>query len=226
MAYDLGGAANPLIANIEGVFADDIPQPVLGGNSLIVIGRSSTIPLISEINNQLPAPFDLATDTASESNMQIVYRVPAGMSVGYLELLPSPYNQERPILVLAGNSDDGVQLAGNALLVPELSTQLTGVFAVTNGTQVATGSASSPFSVVGTLVPPDQAIVNTPVPVSSAPPPAAAAPNWLIPILIASGIAILLIIGLVIVSAFVRRRAERATPFHPKSNGNGDGHTH
>ncbi|HSL41895.1 MAG TPA: cellulose biosynthesis cyclic di-GMP-binding regulatory protein BcsB [Anaerolineales bacterium] len=226
MAYDLGSAANPLIANIDGVFADDIPQPVLGGNSLIVIGRSSTIPLISEINNQLPAPFDLATDTASESNMQIVYRVPAGMSVGYLELLPSPYNQEKPILVLAGNTDDGVQLAGNALLQPELTTQLTGVFAVTNGTQIATGSSSSPFSVVGTLVPPDQAVVNTPVPAASAPPAAAEAPNWLFPLLIASGIAVLLIIGLVIISAIARARAEKAAPFHPKSNGNGNGHTH
>lgn len=225
IAYNLGRAANPLISNIDAVYADDIPQPVLAENSLILVGRSSTIPLLSEINNQLPAPFDLASDTASESNMQIVYRVPAGMSVGYLELLNSPYSQERPILVLAGNTDEGVELAGNALLQPELSAQLTGVFAVTNGSQVATGNASSTFSVVGTLVPPDQAVVATPVPAASMPPAMAEAPSWLVPLLIGSGIIVMLIIALVMINAVARRRADSTAPITPRSNGNGNGHS-
>ena len=191
-------------------------------SSLIVIGKSSTIPLLSQFNDQLPAPFDFASDTASESNMQVVYRIPNGMSVGYLELLSSPYNAEKPILVLAGNTDDGVTLAGNALLQNELSSQLTGVFAVTNGTQIATGNASSSFSAVGTLVPPAAAIVTTPVPASFNAPATLAAPGWLLPLLIVSGIAILLIILLVIVNAFSRRRAMSAAAFTPtnKSNGN------
>ncbi|HUE99897.1 MAG TPA: cellulose biosynthesis cyclic di-GMP-binding regulatory protein BcsB [Anaerolineales bacterium] len=221
MSYSFGDTADPLISNLEAVFADDVSQQVLAENSLIIIGKSSTIPLLSEINNQLPAPFDFASDTASESNMQIVYRVPAGMSVGYLELLNSPYNEEKPILVLAGNTDEGVVLAGNALLQRELRSQLNGVFAVTNGSQIATGSASSPFSIVGTLVPPGEAVVTTLVPASSTAPVPANAPAWLIPILIASAIAILLIIALVIISALSRKRDETAMAFTPnKTNGN------
>jgi cellulose synthase operon protein B len=225
MAYELGRTANPLLSNLEAVYANDIPQQVLNQNSLIMIGKASTIPLLSQINDQLPAPFDFETDTATEGQMQVVYRIPSGMNVGYLELLNSPFNPEKSILVLAGNSDDGVALAGNALLLTELSSQLTGVFAVTNGTQVATGSASSPFSSVGTLVPGPEPVVATPVALPSTAPGALPPPSWLFPLLVGSGIAILLIILLVIISAFARRRAEDAMAFTALNKTNGNSHS-
>jgi hypothetical protein len=221
MAYELGRNSNPLISNLEAVYAEDMPQQVLDENSLIVIGKASTIPLLSQINNQLPAPFDIASDTASESNMQVIYRIPKGMSVGYLELLNSPFNVEKPILVLAGNSDDGLVMAGNALLLNELRNQLTGVFAVTNGTQIATGSASSVFSAVGTLVPPQASVISTPFPVTSNAPVALAPPSWLLPMLVISGVAILLIIGWVLVNAFSKKREVTARAFKAASKSNG-----
>jgi hypothetical protein len=220
MAYQLGRSANPLISNLEAVYADEVPQPVLDEKSLIVIGKSSTVPFLSQINDQLPAPFDFGNDTASESHMQVVYRIPRGMSVGYLQLMNSPFNIEKPILVVAGNSDDGLVMAGNALLLSELRSQLTGVFAVTNGTQVATANASSTFSAVGTLVPPGQAVATTPFPVSSSAPATLDTPSWLLPVLIASAVAILLILGLVIVSAFARKREAEGPLFNPGANGN------
>jgi hypothetical protein len=224
LAYNLGRDAHPLVSNLQAVYADDIPQEVLSRNSLVVIGRASAVPLLAEINEQLPAPFDLGTDTASESNMQIVYRIPAGMNVGYLQLLSSPYNAEKPILVLAGNSDMGVTLSGSALLQNELKSQLTGVFAVTNGTQIATGSPSSPFSAVGTIVPADAAVVTTPVPASSNAPVTLGPPAWLLPLLIGSGIAVLLIVILVAAGALSRRRARTAEGFIPPNRANGNSH--
>jgi hypothetical protein len=222
MAYELGNTANPLISNLKAVYADDVPQPVLDENALIVIGRSSTVPFLSQINNQLPAPFDFENDTASESHMQVVYRIPSGMSVGYLQLMNSPFNIEKPILVLAGNSDEGLSMAGNALSQSELRSQLAGVFAVTNGTQIATANASSQFSAVGTLVPPEQSVVTTPFPAASNTPTTLAQPSWLLPVLMASGIAVLLIIGLVIISAFFRRREAAAQAFSPGNKPNGN----
>jgi hypothetical protein len=227
VAYDLGRSANPLISNLEVVYADEVPQPVLDEKSLIVIGRASTVPFLSQINDQLPAPFDLENDTATESNMQIVYRIPSGMSVGYLELMISPFNIEKQILVLAGNTEDGLVMAGNALLQSALRSQLTGVFAITNGTQVATANASSSFSAVGTLVPPEQALISTPFPSSSSVPSTMATPSWLFPVLIASGIAVLLIMGLVVVSAFARRREVAAAQvFNNSGKSNGISHSH
>ena len=227
VAYDLGRSANPLISNLEVVYADEVPQPVLDEKSLIVIGRASTVPFLSQINDQLPAPFDLETDTARESNMQIVYRIPSGMSVGYLELMTSPFNIEKQILVLAGNTDDGLVMAGNVMLQSALRSQLTGVFAITNGTQIATANASSSFSAVGTLVPPEQALVTTPFPASPSVPANLATPSWLFPVLIASGIAVLLIMGLVVVSAFARRREVAAAQvFNNSGKSNGISHSH
>jgi hypothetical protein len=220
VAYNLGRAANPLISNVQVAYADDVPQPVLDSSSLILIGKSSAIPLLLSLNDQLPAPFDFAKDTANESNMQVVYRIPSGMSVGYLELLGSPYNAEKPILVLAGNNDSGVTLAGNALLQPELSSQLTGVFAVTNGTQIATGKASSPFSAVGTLVPASSSVVTTPVPLSMDTPDTLEPPSWLFPLLVASGIGIIAIIALVIFNAFSKKRVVTKETFMPPSKSN------
>jgi hypothetical protein len=191
-----------------------------------VIGKSSTIPLLSQINNELPAPFDLKSDTANESNMQVVYRIPKGMSVGYLELLNSPFNVQRPILVLAGNSEDGLVMAENALLLNELRNQLTGVFAVTNGTQIATGGASYAFSAVGTLVPPQASVITTPFPASSQAPVTLAAPAWLLPLLVISGIAILLIIGWVLVNALSGKREATARTFNAASKSNGNSHPH
>lgn len=224
IAYELGRNSNPLLSNLRAVYADNVPQQILDENSLIVIGKSSTVPILSQINNQLPAPFDLASDTANESNMQVIYRIPKGMSVGYLELLNSPYNVEKPILVLAGNSDDGLVMAGNALLLNELRNQLTGVFAVTNGTQIATGSASHAFSAVGTLVPPQASVIATPFPASSTTRGALTPPIWLIPLLGISGLAILLILGWVLVSALSRRREVTAHTFKPANKSNGDSH--
>ncbi len=227
VAYQLGRTANPLISNLEAVYADDVPQPVLAEKSLIVIGRSSTVPFLSQINDQLPAPFNFENDTASESDMQVVYRIPSGMSVGYLQLMNSPFNIEKPILVLAGNSDEGLVMSGNVLLVNELRNQLTGVFAVTNGTQIATANASSAFSAVGTLVPAGQAVVTTPLPASSAAPTTLDTPGWLLPVLVVSGIVILLIIGVVIVSAFSRKREMAAAQvFNPAGKSNGNSHSH
>jgi hypothetical protein len=220
IAYQLGREANPLISSLQAAYADEVPQQVLDQNSLVVVGRSSTVPFLSQINNQLPAPFDVETDTASESNMQVVYRIPNGMSVGYLQLMNSPFNIEKQILVLSGNSDEGLSMAGNTLVQSELRRQLTGVFAVTNGTQVATANASSMFSAVGTLVPPENSIVTTPFPAASAAPEALAPPSWLIPVLVASGSAILLIIMVVFISALARRRETPAPVLNStKSNG-------
>jgi hypothetical protein len=224
MAYELGRNSNPLISNLEAAYADDVPQKVLDEKSLIVIGKSSTVPLLSQINNQLPAPFDIASDTASESNMQVIYRIPKGMSVGYLELLNSPFNVEKPILVMAGNSDEGLVMAGNALLLNELRNQLTGVFAVTNGTQIATGSASSAFSAVGTLVPAQGSVLTTPVVLTSNAPATLPAPSWLLPVLVISGIAILLIIGWVLVSALSGKRQATARKFKAASKSDGGSH--
>lgn len=206
LAYRLGETVTPFITNLSVAYADDVPQIMRDNYSMIVIGRASTLPFVTEINDSLPAPFDFATDTASERQMQIIYRIPQGVSVGYLELMASPFNSERTLLVIAGNTNDGLVFAGNTLLVNELQNQLAGVFAVTNGVQVATGKASAPFSIVGAGVPGSELIVATPIPDNTGQTPLIEPPSWLVPTTIASGVVILLIIAFVIKGAIDRNK--------------------
>jgi len=157
--------------------------------------------------------------------MQVVYRIPKGMNVGYLELLDSPFNVEKPVLVLSGNSEAGLAMAGNVLLLNELRSQLTGVFAVTNGTQIATGTASSTFSAVGTLVPPQAAVITTPVPATSRAPATLTPPGWLTPVLGISGAAILLTLIWVLINAFSGRREVTARTISRINRQNGNSHS-
>ncbi len=208
LAYNLGQQFNPLIANLQVAYADSVPQDVHDTKSMIILGLASEVPFLAEFNDMLPAPFDLSNNTASERQMQVVYRIPDGVSVGYLQLLLSPFNAEKSILVVSGNDRNGVTLAGNGLLQNELQSQLAGVFAVTNGTQVATGNASSPFSIVGDVVPGSVPVNTTPVPDLSGA-PVTERPIWLLPVIIISVLSILGILGYVAVTAIAKRRSQR-----------------
>jgi hypothetical protein len=226
LAYDLGQTANPAIANLGMAFADEQISQLHSDNSLVVIGKASTLPFMSEVNDLLPAPFDLAKDTAEETNMQIVYRIPPGVSVGYLELMSSPYNSQKAMLVVSGNDDAGVSKAAAALLLSDLRSQLAGLFAVTNGTQVATRSTNSIYSVVGTVVPGVEPVVATPISggiVSQPQSPLYARPTWLIPLIGVSVVGIVLLMIIVSISAYSRNRARAKVGQDTKqdrSNGN------
>ncbi|MDP1713475.1 MAG: cellulose biosynthesis cyclic di-GMP-binding regulatory protein BcsB [Anaerolineales bacterium] len=209
LAYNLGEQFNPIIANLQAIYADDVPQDIRANNSMIIIGLASEVPILVELNDTLPAPFDMSNNTANERQMQVIYRIPAGVSVGYLELMPSPFNAENSILVVSGNDYNGVSLAGNGLLQPDLQSQLAGVFAVTNGTQIATGNAASPFSIVDDIVPGSVPVNINPVSDLSGGIPANPPPVWLLPVILISFLGILGILVFVGVAAIAKNRSNR-----------------
>ena len=209
LAYNFGKTATPLIPNLTASYADDVSKEVRTNKTMIVIGKASASPLVSELNDRLPAPFNLKDDTASEGNMQITYRVPAGVSVGYLELLNSPFNIEKSILVVSGNTDQGLVMAGDALVQADLVSQLAGLFVVTNGTKIAASATSSNFSIIGNIVPGAEAIINQPVLPSAKPVTKLPPPSWLMPIIISSVLIIVIVLAYVIGMAMMRRRSKK-----------------
>lgn len=212
LAYTLGSTVQPGMSNLKVYYGDSIPEEVRTARSMIVIGKASDLPFVSELNDQLPAPFDLATNTASERQLQISYRIPEGQNVGYLELLPSPFNAEQTILLVSGNSDAGVGISGAALTQSDLQDRLAGIFAVTNGEFIATGNASSVFSIVGEGVPGAEQVITTPAPSQSGP-VVVAPPVWLIPFMI---ISFLLVTTIVVYIAFSFIKKERLRRLHEK----------
>jgi len=207
LSYYLGRNANPVISNLKVAYADDIPQSLRAGNSLILIGKASDLPFLQDINDMLPAPFNFADNTASEKNMQIIYRIPADVDVGYLELLQSPFNEEKIILVISGNSDTGLPMAGNTLLLGSLNAQLAGTFAVTNGIQVATAKGASLFSVVGTAVPESQPVVATPLALNPINSGNIHRPEWVLPVIGVSAFIVISLFVFAIRRAYLKRRS-------------------
>lgn len=207
LAYHLGARAAPPIPDVSVVYADEVKETIRSSSSLILVGKASSLPFLDEFNDVLPAPFDYETNTAAEKGMQIIYRLPQGVSVGYLELIASPYNREKLILLLAGNTDEGVAMSVAALIADRLRDQLTGAFAITNGTQVAVGENVSNFSVVGTLVPGSDMVVATPLPASPSVPATLETPAWLPPLFIVSGVAVLSIVSYIVALALRRNRS-------------------
>jgi hypothetical protein len=69
-------------------------------------------------------------------------------------------------------------------------------------------------------------VIATPISVTSNAPATLPPPSWLMPLLVISGIAILLIIGWVLVSAFAGRREVTARTFKAASKSDGGSHPH
>lgn len=203
LSYTIGQVAQPAISNLQVTYGDAVSEDIRQNRSMIVIGKPSDLPFLEEINNFLPAPFDLTTNTASEKQLAISYKIPEGQSVGYLELLQSPFNAENTILFVSGNSDLGVQLAGDTLILEDLQDQLAGVFAVTNGAQIATGSASSSFSIVAEGVPNSEQVTE----ISNLPeisPQDIQTPTWVTPFLV-STFGVILVVAILVFRRFLIR---------------------
>lgn len=212
LTYQLSRVNTPVISNLSVAYADDVPENIREDYSMVVVGRASQQPFLTELNNSLPAPFDQTNDTASERQMQVIYRIPPGVSVGYLELLASPYNTQKTIIVVSGNDDPGVEKSGSTLIQGELQSQLSGVFAVTNGLQVVSSGGPSQFSVVGNLIPEAPPVVTTPIPDQTetlTTPVKFERPAWLPAVLLSLSVVTLIFIAIAIFSSLARRKVPK-----------------
>jgi cellulose synthase operon protein B len=136
IAQDLGKRTQGSFVEFGTVFGDSIPDDVRQSKDLLVVGKASTLPIITELNKNLPAPFDPGSDIAIEKSFNVVYRLPIGTTIGYLELLEMPSQPEHSILAVLGSNADGLDMAAMALTTPNLRTKLGGDYAVVNGDQI------------------------------------------------------------------------------------------
>ena len=138
IAYLLGNAGKITLPDLKVAYSDEISDDILNNRSLILIGRASTLPIIGKLSDLLPAPFVNGFDEAVQPTMLVNYRLLPGVSVGYIQVLPSPWNSERVILAIMGNTEQGVPMAGQSLLTDSLASKLEGNFAIIYGDQLIT----------------------------------------------------------------------------------------
>jgi len=209
----LADFTNGPIATLSAFYADELPEVERSKYNLIMIGRPSQLPILGEINKSLPAPFDLGQDIALEPEMQVKYRINPKASVGYVELLPSPWNGDNVILMAVGNDVQSVSWAASHLVEP-LSWKLAGNFAVINDKRVYTADTRMVAITPG---------INSPqIPVVEVVPPAIGNPGdstpyrpaWILPALAVSVVMILLTVIAVVYFTWFRNRSRASKTAH------------
>jgi hypothetical protein len=168
LAGRLGAAANGTIFNPAAFYGDELPTEAFSEYNLLAIGRASSLPFIAELGDALPVPFENGRDIPADTGLDVAYRISKGYdSAGYLEILPSPLNDEHVILAVLGNDPQGIAWSVSALSDISLSGQLSGNFALINDTQLfirdtrvslAESSSPAPTPDPASLVVPPEAL--------------------------------------------------------------------
>lgn len=132
VALQLGRQAAGALFNPAVAFDGEIPEDIQNNRNLIVVGLPTNLSILEEMNESLPAPFEVGSNVAVLQGQQVAYRFPAEADLGFLELLASPWNSERVILAVVGTTSEGIRQAAAALTQPLLRSRLKGNFVLVN----------------------------------------------------------------------------------------------
>ncbi len=216
-------------ALLPAVVLEEAGSPeVLSGYHIIALGRPAANPWLQSVNAQLPQPFRPGSDEIEQRIDDVVFYLPPGLNLGFIQLIPSPWNEARAFLALTGTNDQGVEGAVNALT--DRPWALRGNLALIKEDRINTidtrglTSAGAALAVATALPEMTPAATTTP---SSTPQPSGATPSstssassisdrrlsrperpaWLMPLV---GMTSLTIIGILAIAFWqARRRASR-----------------
>ncbi len=211
IAYYLGASAASTFVNLTTVYADAVSDEILKTKNLILIGRASTLPVISKFNKELPAPFDLTTDQTKQDVMLVNYSLPEGVNVGYIQMIRSPWNEDNIILTVTGNTQAGIPMAAKAMSSDVMSVQLGGNYAIISGKQVLTTNTMLGSSRESLAAGVPNAVTVTPTPGAYAAgviPEVKGQPAWLLPSFFGGSAVLVLSILILIIRIIVRKPAE------------------
>jgi uncharacterized repeat protein (TIGR01451 family) len=131
LAYTLGTAAGGSSLAPTVALGDTWEQVGLADYHIIAMGRPSRNPALQRLNEQLPQPFLPDSDEIEQRLDDVVLRLPSELGLGFVQLLGSPWNQERAFLAITGSTEEGVKqavdlvvnrywaLSGNLVLVKD-----------------------------------------------------------------------------------------------------------
>lgn len=197
LAVYLGRDAGGTLTTLSAFYADEFPEADRSNYNLLIIGHPSQLSIVSQINNKLPAPFLNNTDVAQQGNFQVTYLISPDSPLGYVEMIPSPWNADKVILTVLGNTLQGVTWAATSLLDSTLSWQVTGNFAIINNRQII--STDTRLTSVADIAPTQiSGGVSQPPAISPALPFAPSQNGWILPAL---GISVVLIILTLVILA-------------------------
>jgi hypothetical protein len=187
--------ADPVVA-----YAHDVPEEVRQSRDLLLVGVPADLPLLAELEEALPIRFDTINNRLIAEDLPFVYRRPVNIPLGYLELFTAPWGIGRYILLVSGNSEEGVQMAATALADASKRIQMTANVAFVDGEQVAIVNGRLRHSPPEIATAPDASVAEE-APVTARPVFSNTRPTWVLPLMVTSLLAIVvLVIGVAVTS--------------------------
>ena len=217
LAAVMGGASGGLEFAPATTLGLPKSEAALSAHHIIAVGRPTRNVALQEVNDQLPQPFLPHTDVIDQKLNGVTLRFPSDASLGYVQLIASPWNEARAFLAVTGTTDEGVQQAadvlvnqpwdlnGNLALIKDgtvntLDTRKFGSDYVQTSAPVSTDvitatptvSPSDPTVTPSATVSPE---ATDPVLALSSEEEVVNRPDWLIPLVIAAVLALLIVFG-------------------------------
>jgi cellulose synthase operon protein B len=149
IAFELGSEATGALFRPSVAFDGEIPDNFRKENNIIIVGLPTEMKTVNDLNNSLPAPFEQGTNIAVLKGQQVAYRFPTDASLGFLQLISSPWNANNVVLAVTGTTPAGIGQAGNALINPTLRNQLKGNFALVNDQTLSVADTRTGLGMAG-----------------------------------------------------------------------------
>ena len=130
LAFDLGRQLGGANFDIAAYYADAVSDDVLRARDLLLVGRASTMPVMTKFSQVMPAPFENGKDIAQEKDPQYSFLVTENVPMGYIQVFSSPWDSKLTVLSISGNANEGLDSAVTALLSSTYRRQMVGNFVV------------------------------------------------------------------------------------------------
>jgi len=206
IAFDLGYKADLTMAEFLVAFGNDVSLEVRQQRNLMIIGRPSQLPIVSELKDALPLPFEAGSDIAIEQNLPVVYNTSGSIGVSYIQLFPSPWDNTRTIVAILGSSSESLQWAGTAMTSPRLNTRLVGNLLIIDDQQIIPNQSAMSDS--GEEIATQVAVAVATQAALNGLPPAPDRPGWLLPIIFVVSVLTLALIAFVVGSTWRNQKAQ------------------
>lgn len=115
LAASLGNSTRGQAISPSVTIGENLSDHNLADYHIIAIGRPSRNPLIQAANAHLPQPFSPTSDQIKQQLDNLILRLPAEAELGYLQLIPSPWNGGRTFLAITGTTNESVVWAAQIL---------------------------------------------------------------------------------------------------------------
>jgi hypothetical protein len=132
IAYNLGALTSGGIMTPKLFFDSQLPENYQD-NHLIVIGKPADLAIVVEMKEALPAYFEAGSNVAVLETQQVIYRISDEKALGYIELFPSLWREDRAILGIFGTTGEGLRSATIALADRQKRIAFTGDFITLDG---------------------------------------------------------------------------------------------